>query len=185
VVERRPARGEPRVRLSLYQALLKANRIEFVLQKATELGAAEFIPLITERTVVSDVGAIRKKRRRWERIIREAAEQSGRGRLPDLRDPISFAGACAHAQQRGGLFAMPWEEARLSGGVDFKTLFRGADVSTVHLFIGPEGGFTQAEATLAREHGIPWVTLGSRVLRAETAALAAVVIVLHEADDLA
>lgn len=184
VLERRAARSEPCVRLCLYQAMLKANRFEFVLQKGTELGVAEFIPLITERAVVSRAGAIRKKRERWERIIREAAEQSGRGRLPGLRDPMPFDRACAHIRQSGGLFAMPWEEARLGGGVALKTLLRQPDASSVHLIIGPEGGLTPAEAQMARDHGIPWVTMGSRVLRAETAALAAAVIVLHEMGDL-
>lgn len=210
VLSKRPARGEPRTKISLYQGVLKADRFEFVLQKATELGVVEFIPLIAARTIVARMDAVRKRRGRWERIIRQAAEQSGRGCLPRLREPMLFAGACAHAQQTGGLSLLPWEETRFEGGLSLRHALRKADpfsvnlfvgpeegftaeesdlaqrygVRLVNLFIGPEGGFTQEEVDLARRHDIPAVTLGSRVLRAETAAIVAVAIVLHEMGDL-
>ena len=210
VLNRQLARGEARTKISLYQGILKANRFEFVLQKATELGVVEFIPLITARTIVARMDTVQKKRERWERIIREAAEQSKRGRLPHLREPMLFAGACARAQQTGGLSLLPWEETKPEGGPSLKkvlgesnpfsiNLFVGSEegfsakeselaqrygLRAVNLFIGPEGGFSQEEADLARRHDIPTVTLGGRVLRSETAAIVTVAIVLHEMGDL-
>jgi len=170
----------------------------------------EFIPLIATRTVVARMDAVQKKRGRWERIIREAAEQSGRGHLPRLLEPMLFSNACAHAQQRGGLSLLPWEEARFADSLGLKDVLGKTaplpinlsigpeedlttkepkmaqyyDVRLVNLFIGPEGGFTQEEAEMARRHDIHSVTLGNRVLRAETAAIAAVAVVLHEMGDL-
>jgi 16S rRNA (uracil1498-N3)-methyltransferase len=211
VLSRRLAAGEPHTKISLYQGILKGDHLEFVLQKATELGVVEFVPLITARTIVGRLDDVRKKRQRWERIIREAAEQSGRGRLPRLQEPMLFPGACARAQNTGGLSMLPWEETRLDSDLSLKralceadpftvNLFLGPEegltaeesklarhygVRPVNLFIGPEGGFTQEEVDLARRHGIPTVTLGSRVLRAETAAVVAVAVVLHEMGDLA
>jgi 16S rRNA (uracil1498-N3)-methyltransferase len=211
VLSKRVAEGEPRTKISLFQGVLKADRFEFVLQKATELGVVEFIPIITSRTIVGRLDAVRKKRQRWERIIREAAEQSGRGRLPRLREPMLFAHACAHAQQSGGFSLLPWEQVRGDGGPSLKQLLQETDpftvnlfvgpeegftdkesdmarhygVRLVNLFIGPEGGFTQEEVDLARRHDIPAVTLGERVLRAETAAVVTAAIVLHEMGDLA
>jgi len=210
VLSKRLAEGEPRTKISLYQGVLKADRFEFVLQKATELGVVEFIPLITARTIIGRLDAVRKKRPRWERIVREAAEQSGRGRLPRLQEPMLFAGACARAQQTGGLSLLPWEQVRINGGPSVKQVLQKADpftvnlfvgpeegftakesdmarhygVRLVNLFIGPEGGFTQEEVDLARRHDIPAVTLGERVLRAETAAVVTAAIVLHEMGDL-
>jgi 16S rRNA (uracil1498-N3)-methyltransferase len=210
VLSKRLAQGEPRTKISLYQGVLKADRFEFVLQKATELGVVEFVPIITARTIIGRLDAVRKKRQRWERIIREAAEQSGRGRLPRLQEPMFFAGACARAQQTGGLSLLPWEEVRINGGSSLKQVLQKADpftvnlfvgpeegftdkesdmaqhygVRLVNLFIGPEGGFTQEEVDLACRHDIPTVTLGERVLRAETAAVVAAAIVLHEMGDL-
>lgn len=211
VLIRRLARGEPRTKISLYQGVLKGDRFEWVLQKATELGVVEFIPLTTARTVVGRLQDVHKKRQRWERIIREAAEQSGRGHLPPLQEPMLFAEACARAQKSGGLCVLPWEEASPGSDLSLKQVIRDADPFTVNLFvgpeeglseeestlarqyglrpvslfIGPEGGFTRQEVELAGRHGIPAVTLGQRVLRAETAAVAAVAIVLHEMGDLA
>ncbi len=210
VLSKRVAGGEPDTKISVYQGVLKADCFEFVLQKATELGVVEFIPMITARTIVGRLDTVRKKRRRWEHIIREAAEQSGRGRLPRLQEPMFFAHACARAQQSGGLGLLPWEEARLEGGQSLKqvlqeahpfsvNLFVGTEegltaqesdlaqrygIQLINLFVGPEGGFTQEEVDLARRHDIPSVTLGARVLRAETAAVVAVAIVLHEMGDL-
>jgi 16S rRNA (uracil1498-N3)-methyltransferase len=210
VLRKQLAKGEASTKISLYQGVLKADRFEFVLQKATELGVVEFVPLITARTIVARMDAVQKKRRRWEQIIREAAEQSGRGRLPNLREPLLFANACAQAQQSGGLSLLPWEKAQLEDGPSLKQVLRETDpfsvnlfvgaeegftaeesdlaqhygVRLVNLFVGPEGGFTEEEVDIARRHDIPAVTLGSRVLRAETAAVVAVAIVLHEVGDL-
>jgi len=198
IVKRSEARGEPRTRITLYQAVLKGERFEWVLQKGTELGIIAFVPLLCERNVIRDPGAVRRKLPRWRTIIREAAEQSGRGRLPRLGEPLAFAVACQQAQTLGGLSLLAWEEET---STTLKEVLRGngqpGDVRlnstasdfrhptpSIQLLIGPEGGFTPEEVRLAQAHGIVPITLGRRILRAETAGLVAAAAVLYELDDL-
>ncbi len=180
VLHRRLSAAEPRTKISLYQSVLKGNRFEWVLQKGTELGVVEFVPLITERCILSEVGAVEKKRQRWERIIQEAAEQSRRGRKPALHEPLFFPQGCERARQVGGLALIPWEEEE---AVSLRQALSAAPLFTVHLFIGPEGGFTPAEVDLARRYGLQPVTLGPRILRAETAGIAAVAAILFALGD--
>lgn len=175
--------AEPRVSVTLYQALLKGSRFEFALQKCTELGVAGFVPLLCQRCVARDVGAVTERRLgRWRRIIAEAAEQSGRGRLPVLGPVMSFEQACQSAL---GLSLLPWEEERALGirAALQRELPRRAGL-VVSLFIGPEGGFTRSEVAFARECGVLPVTLGRRTLRAETAGLVAASAVFYECGDL-
>ncbi len=174
VCERRLNRAEPRVHLTLYQSLLKRERMEWVLQKGTELGVAAFVPVVSERCVATGVERVAGKRPRWERIIREAAEQSGRGRLPRLACPLTFDAACRESICTSEIALMPWVEAAEAGIGDELP----GEVTSLALLIGPEGGFAEGEVALAREAGVRLVSLGPRVLRAETAALAAVAVSL-------
>ncbi len=161
VLERMTATGEPAGELVLCQALSKGERFEWVLQKGVELGVTVFQPMVTRRTLRKRPGAGRWPR--WRRIIREAAEQSGRGKLPRLLEPVSFADALAARQGRGLLptvFSQEPVGVALSG------------VSwPVTLFVGPEGGFAPEEVAQARTAGVVPVTLGPRTLRTETAAI--------------
>ncbi len=180
VLARRPATGEPRVRLTLYQALLKGQKFELVLQKGTELGVTAFVPLITARTVVGSLGGVRTNRwRRWQRIITEAAEQSRRGRRPTLTEALMFDQALLQAQQQNEMLLIPWE------GADTEPLRRalqqqGPLPRSLGLFIGPEGGFEPTEIEQARQAGAIPVSLGPRILRSETAAIAATAAILYE-----
>ncbi len=185
ILSRRSATGEPHTRIILYQGMLKRDHFEFVLQKGTELGIAEFVPLITARTVALDRDAPGKKHSRWQAIIQEAAEQSRRGRKPALRAAIPFAQACEEVSRCAGLKLLPWEEETQTGlrGV-LRAAAPAGTPTTVHLFIGPEGGFTPGEAGLAQDHGLLPVTLGRRILRAETAGLVATAAILYERGDL-
>lgn len=168
IVDKQPARGEPALRLTLYQATLKAQKFEWVLQKGTELGVSQFVPTICRRSVVSEVEALAKKHARWQRIIREAAEQSKRGKLPHLAQAMPLAEAVRQARS-SSLILMPWEQAT---GPTLKSVLGESRVNAVALFIGPEGGYTAAEIALAGEAGVRIVKLGPRILRAETAGLA-------------
>jgi len=172
ILEEREAQGEAALKISLYQGTLKAQKFEWVLQKGTELGVTEFIPVISERSVLGDVEAVDQKMMRWERIIQEAAEQSRRGCLPELRPAMMFLQACQRASRMEGLGLLAWEDA------EAKSL--KASLSTVEetpkrvsLFIGSEGGFTLDEARLAHGYDIQPAWLGKRILRAETAGLVA------------
>jgi 16S rRNA (uracil1498-N3)-methyltransferase len=168
-----PVESEPRVALTLYVAPLKGDHFAYTLQKATEIGAAAFVPVVTARTVAAEASGA--KLERWRRIAREAAEQSGRGRVPVVHAPQPFAVACAAAVASGPAL-IPWEDERgRSLGAAVQAL---GPVSTLGLFIGPEGGFTEAEIATATAAGIAPVTLGRRILRAETAAAVATALAL-------
>jgi 16S rRNA (uracil1498-N3)-methyltransferase len=189
VLHRRLAGGEPRIKISIYQGMLKSNRFEFVLQKCTELGVVEFVPVISDRCVISDLDAVDRKRHRWEWIIQEASEQSRRARKPALRSPMLFLQACEVARHSRALSLLPWEG---EDQVTLSEVLRNAPAGfedrwpplSVGLFIGPEGGFTGDEAVTAQRYGIVPVTLGARILRSETAGLVAAAAILYEAGDL-
>jgi 16S rRNA (uracil1498-N3)-methyltransferase len=189
------ATGEPRTKVSLYQGMLKGGHFEFILQKGTELGIVEFVPVVTQRCIIAGLDEVNKKMDRWERIVQEAAEQSRRGRLPRLEPAMIFSQACERVRRAGGLSLMPWEEEKR---VNLKLIFgkggkekKGEKAPSfpsrpfsVNLFIGPEGGFTYEEVTLAQRYGIVPITLGPRILRAETAGLVVAAAILYELGDL-
>ena len=108
VMSKTTARGEPKVEIILYQGLLKGQKLELVLQKGTELGVRSFVPTLCQRSQARDRPSPQKLVR-WRRILQEAAEQSRRGRVPELKEPVPFAQACASAP---GLVLMPWEEEK-------------------------------------------------------------------------
>jgi len=172
--------GEPSVRLVLYQALIKGQRFDWVLEKGTELGVAAFVPAVSGRSQVRPSQASSARLERWRRVIVEAAEQSGRSRLPGISLPLPFEEACAAG---AGFRILPWEGEREVSLGDLLAAQQLA-VPAVSLFIGPEGGFPLDEVQLARRQGVRTVSLGRRVLRAETAAIVAVALVLHELGDL-
>lgn len=192
VVERMAAGGEAPVDLTLYVALLRAERFEWVLQKGTELGVRSFVPVQFSHSLPAD-RADERKLLRWQRIIREAAEQSCRGRLPQLAAPLTFAAACKQAAQAElGLIlwegtAPPlrtvlraWQQERSSPTPAAPAEQSNPPRSTIALLSGPEGGITPAELTSAREHGMIAVSLGPRILRAETAPIAAAAALFYE-----
>ncbi len=180
VVERRQSQGEPVLKLNLYMALLKSDRFEFVLQKGTELGVSAFVPVVCAHSIQKAESVSAQRMERWRRIVREAAEQSGRGRLPSVGSPIEFTQACEDAE---GLRLLPWEEeVEPSLKVALKRL--GGAGTGLSVFIGPEGGLTQEEVASARSRGIVSVTLGRRTLRSETAAIASISAVMYELGEL-
>lgn len=181
IAGQRPVQTEPALQLSLYQGTLKAQKFEWVLQKGTELGLSRFVPTICQRSIINNPAELAKKRRRWQRIIQEAAEQSGRGLLPKLEPAMSLAEAIRHAAGSNSRNLMFWEEA--DAQTSLKTVLAGARIGSLGLFIGPEGGFTAGEAALARQSGLELVTLGPRILRAETAGLAACAAIFYEMGD--
>lgn len=176
------ATGEPGARLTLFQSLLRREKFEWVLQKGTELGVSVFSPVITRRSLVRDAQDVTpEKLERWRRIIREAAEQAGRGLLPQLHSPMPFAAAAPEVMVNDvGLIA--WErESRMT----IRDALRSREpVQDVALYIGPEGGFEMDEIEEAVEYGCIPVSLGPRILRTETAAVVGAALVLHELGEL-
>lgn len=179
LLERRPGKSEPAVRIILCQGMLKSTRFEWILEKGTELGVSVFSPIVCRRSMagLEDIGA--SKIQRWQRIIREATEQCGRSRLPQLL-PIRPLSEALNDIPSNALAIMPWEEEHtltLHKVLNKKTL---SPPLSVFLFIGPEGGLTAEEVTSARRKDVQVVTLGSRILRAETAAIMTVANVMYE-----
>jgi 16S rRNA (uracil1498-N3)-methyltransferase len=174
----RTSPAEASVQVALYQALIRPNRFDLVLEKGTEVGVARFVPVIAARSRLQMEEASAGRSERWARVIMEAAEQCGRGHLPVVEAPLTFERAVAAAP---GLKLLPYEGERLQRlGPYLRAIHERPQA--VSLFIGPEGGFEDSEVALAREAGVVTVTLGRRVMRAETAAIVAAAIVLHELD---
>ncbi len=151
--------AEPAHAVALYCAVLKKENFELVCQKATEAGVTEIIPLVTERTVKQGL-----RSDRLEKIICEAAEQSGRGVVPRLAEPMTLEAALADAKRFTEIcFFDPSGKEMVIKGIQ----------SDIALFIGPEGGWSPREIEVAREANIDIVSFGPRILRGETAAVVA------------
>lgn len=165
----KPSDTEPPYQAVVYQSLVRGDRFETVLQKATELGAYAIVPVLTSRcTVKLDIGSAdcRKKLERWQRIVYEAAKQCGRGIIPTVREPMKFRDAVEDAARADlPLFCYEGEETSpLPSCMD--AVNRPA---TVSVMIGPEGGYAAEEAEYAAQTGMVMTGLGKRILRTETA----------------
>ena len=164
------AESEPAVTCRIYMAFPKSDKLEHVIQKATELGAAEIIAFPSARCVSRpDEKSLRKKAERWQKIAASAAEQSGRGRIPAVRTLSSYAAALAEAAGADLPVLFYENEAHRT----FRAAIESAPFRTAALMTGPEGGFDAAEIAQAQEAGLQICTLGTRILRCETAPLCA------------
>lgn len=176
-----PSLAEPAVFCSVYMAFPKSDKLEHVIQKATELGAGEIVAFPASRCVSRpDSRSLEKKRDRWQKIAASAAEQSGRGRIPQVIVLDSYEDAMARA---GGakLALFPYEnEQQLS----LRTAIGESVPETVSIVTGPEGGFSDDEVALAQKYNLKICSLGPRILRCETAPLCALSAVLFAAGAL-
>ena len=169
--------ARPQVALTLYQGLPKFDKLEFIVQKAAELGAARVVPVKMARSVVKlDADEGKRKQERLQKIALEAMKQCGRAERLEIAEPVKFADALAMFRAEE-LMLMPWEEARSFRLGDAYAEKPGA--RCVGILIGPEGGIAPEEAASACEAGAVSVTLGPRILRAETAAVASMAITMN------
>ena len=181
VTGKRPAPGEPAVQLTLLLCLSQREKFEWMLQKCTELGAAGFLPVVSSRSLVQSGKDFTKKLARWQRILTEAAEQSGRGRVPALHPPLKFEDALRFAGDIPGLRVIPdVQEHSRSLRRALEAAPENSPSRQVVALIGPEGGFTAEEVARAVQAGFVPVTLGPRVLRMETAAMAVSALVMYQ-----
>ena len=166
---------EARTRVTLFQGLPKADKMELIAQKATELGAYAVQPVAMERCVVKLEGKdAQKKTERWQKIAREAVKQCARVSVPEIREPKKLA-ALAEAFAALDVLIVPWEDARDGSMRACLTPFDGKEALSVGILIGPEGGISEKEAAWLAEHAnAKLVTLGPRILRTETAAIASI-----------
>ncbi|WP_418461843.1 16S rRNA (uracil(1498)-N(3))-methyltransferase [Frisingicoccus sp.] len=170
------------VRLYLFQGLPKGEKMELIIQKAVELGAYEIIPVRTNRAIVKlDAKKEVKKIARWQQIAESGAKQSGRGMIPAVKPVMGLAEALAYAKSLDGIL-IPYEKAE--GIKKTREIIAGLKgKKSVGIFIGPEGGFDEAEVEAAMAAGAVPVTLGRRILRTETAGLTMLSILMFEFEE--
>lgn len=165
-----PSQSEPKVACSVYMAFAKADKFEHVIQKATELGAAELVCFPSVRCVSRpDEKSLVKKLDRWQKIAASAAEQSRRGRIPQVIALPSYSSALKRAAEADLAVCFYENEEQLT----FRAAIEAAPFRTASILTGPEGGFESEEVRQAAEAGLKICTLGSRILRCETAPLCA------------
>lgn len=163
--------GEPSVQLHMLLCLSQREKFEWMLQKCTEVGTTEFTPVLSSRSLVQDARSLENKYPRWKRIIQEAAEQSGRGKIPQLNETCKFEAGLTQSANLSSIRLLAWEgekSSRLTDALNGKT-----PEPVVSILIGPEGGLSDEEAVLAVNLGWKPVSLGRRILRMETAAVVA------------
>ena len=180
---RLPALPPSPIKITICPALLKSRGMDYVIQKASELGADRIRPFSSERTVLRPgKGTGEDKIRRWREIARSSAKQSGRSIPVEMEKCVPFPALVAAEKGKDGLKAILWEA---EGVRDLKTLLKtSSDAEHFIGMVGPEGGFAGKEIDLAREAGFTPVSLGNRILRSETAAMTMVAIVQYELGDL-
>ena len=180
VLSRQESEAEASVRVSVYMAFPKADKLEHVIQKATELGAYEIVAFPSARCISKpDEKSLGKKLERWQKIAASAAEQSGRGRIPQVLVLPSYKAALERAATADQAL-MFYENERAT---TLKMALQRKLYTTVSLLTGPEGGLDEAEVKQAMEAGLSVCTLGRRILRCETAPLCALSAVMYDAGE--
>ena len=170
---------EPSIHLTLFFALAQREKVEWILQKGTEIGVSRFIPLVTERSLVREAESVVSKIERWKSILKEAAEQSGRGLMPELEKPVSYSQGLDYIKELDlGLIA--WEQEKEK---ELKEILLEKQFYRIGVLIGPEGGFTDEEQKQAIALNWKSISLGRRILRMETAALAASALIIFTTDE--
>ena len=178
VLNRLASKSEPDVKVTLYQGYPKGDKLETIIEKSVELGVYEIVPVLTERSVARpDAKSAAKKQERWQRRSLEAAKQCGRGIIPQVA-PLADISELPSLLSRHGLCLFCYE----LGGESLKTIICGrvgdAIPDDIAVFIGPEGGISAEEAALLQGCGCRAATLGGRILRCETAPLAALAAIM-------
>ncbi len=176
-----PSVGEPRLQITVAQSLPKGDKMDWVLQKGTELGVTSFFPFTSQHSIVqlSPNKAV-KRLQRWQRIVKEAAEQSHRGRIPSVAPLCDWQGLLTEVPRFDQCFI-----AYEGGGISLtEALVPPPSYSSVLVIIGPEGGFSTSEIEQAKEAGAVPLSLGPRILRTETASLVLVTCLLYVSGDM-
>ena len=180
VISRRESETEAKVRVSVYMAFPKADKLEHVIQKATELGAYEIVAFPSARCISRpDEKSLSKKVERWQKIAASAAEQSGRGRIPQVLVLPSYKAALERAALADQALLF-YENERAT---TLRMALQSKEYQTVSLLTGPEGGLEEAEVRQAMDAGLSVCTLGRRILRCETAPLCALSAVMYDAGE--
>ncbi len=185
ILEENISLSEPKTSITLFQGLPKSGKMETIVQKAVELGVSKIVPVEMERCVtrINSKKAGAEKAARWNKVSLEAAKQCGRGKVPEVLEPIPFELAISEIK-KARLSIMPYEELGHEGKLGLKALLAdNKDAEDIVVLVGPEGGFSESEVKLARESRINMVGLGKRILRTETVASAIIPVIMFERDE--
>lgn len=182
VLEKEPSAGEPNINVVLFQGIPKGTKMDLIIQKCTEIGVNRIVPVFNVRTVVklADEKDEKRKTERWQRIAEEAAKQCGRGVIPKIEMPRTFQEALEEAMELDACL-IPYE---LEKSNRLKASIHGKKIKNIGIFIGPEGGYEAFEIQSALDKGVIPVTLGTRIMRTETAGLAALSCIMYEFDEM-
>lgn len=176
--------AEPEINLTLFQGLLKGEKMDLIIQKGVELGVRSIIPVITDRTVVQvDNNKSEKKALRWSKIAREASKQCRRAMVPHISEPISFDEAISESKRYEAALLLYENESKKCLKETLKC-YNINKIKEIALFVGPEGGFTPHEIEKYTNSGFHVAGLGRRILRAETAAISVISIIMYEMGEL-
>ncbi|NLB53591.1 MAG: 16S rRNA (uracil(1498)-N(3))-methyltransferase [Syntrophomonadaceae bacterium] len=176
--------NEPSVSIILAQGIAKGEKMDYVIQKAVEIGVTAIIPFVSERTIVMlDGKKAAQKTSRWQTIAREACKQSKRNFVPEVKSVVEFPQLIADLQHKRAVMLYEGEEKTKLRDILHK--FKGSLASqSITIIVGPEGGFSPSEAEAAKKNSVIPISLGSGILRTETAGLVAASIILYEGGDL-
>lgn len=185
LLEKNPCKAEPTVKVTLFQALVKGDKFDAVVQKAVELGVEKIVPVLSERCVSRpDAKQLEKKIDRWNKISKSAAMQCARASIPEVTSPVSFREAIDMISHADCGFICYEAEPHEPMKQIFTKCSENKTAETYSFFIGPEGGISAAEADFAKQSGVPLASLGSRILRTETAPLCVISSIMFFSDNL-
>lgn len=182
VFEKTIASSEPKTKLTLFQSLIKGDKLEWVIQKAVEIGADQIIPIETANCVVKMDKSKKtdSKVARWNKISQSAAKQSKRSVIPVVLAPVTYTKAIELASQMDLSYIAYVKET----SVNLKSCLQSAKGETIGVLVGPEGGFSEEEVSLAQKAKVQPITLGPRILRSETAGIVLVSNILYELGEM-
>lgn len=176
IIQKQYCDAEPPIQITLFQALPKADKMELIIQKCVELGVDAIVPMTTERTIVKPNQKEHKKIERWQKIAASAAEQSGRAKIPIIKNIVSFEQALQQCQQLDNAI-IPYEKEQKR---NLKTVVKTFQGKSIGVLIGSEGGFSEQEIAQAIQYNVLPITLGKRILRTETAGMITTAILIYE-----
>ena len=181
ILDKSYSEQEPEIQVTIFQGIPKAGKMESIIQKSVELGVSAIVPTSLERCVAKlDSGKKEvEKLKRWNKVSLEAAKQCGRGKVPEVLPSMTFLEAI-NQMQNMDLALMPYEVLGHQGECSLKSVLQAGNYRSIGILIGPEGGFSDQEASYAQEKGIRLVGLGKRILRTETVASAMLAMIMYE-----
>lgn len=179
ILDKQSFAREPEINITLFQGVPKQGKMETIVQKNTELGVIEIVPVFMSRCVVTDNGKYDKKVKRYNTIAQEAAKQCKRGTIPEVLSAVDFNGMLKSLDGFDKVI-FPYENEEKDTLKKVLKSFEGEDIRNIAVVIGPEGGFSDSEAQRLCESGALSASLGKTILRTETAGIVAVAMIMYE-----